>query len=62
MKKIKLIHTPTEHTSTVSPVSETQDYDYQHQHKHTDQVWNFTDDVFRIKGQKAIKYVQLAKI
>ena len=40
-----LFLTCTEHTSTVLPVSETQDYDYLIQVKGTDQTWSFRFDV-----------------
>ena len=33
-----LLLTCTEHTSTMSPVSESQDYDYQHQNKGIDRT------------------------
>ena len=45
--KIKLILTHTEHTSTTSPLNETQNCD-----KGTVQVWSFRD-VCRIEGQKS---------
>ena len=51
--------TCTEHTSTMSPVSEThdQDYDYYHQVRGADQVWRFKDDMCRIESQKALNCV-----
>ena len=55
-----LFLTCTEHTSTVSPVSEALDYDYWHQDKGTDQVWNFRYDVCRIESQKAMKCASFA--
>ena len=42
---VKLILTCTEHTSTMSPVDESQDYDYQDQDKTTYQSWSLNDDV-----------------
>ena len=55
-----LFLTCTEHTSTTSPVNETQDYDYLHQVRGGDQIWNFIDDVCRIESQKAMKCVSFA--
>ena len=47
----------TEHTSTMSPVSETQNFDYYHQIRGADQIWGFRDDMCRIESQKAMKCV-----
>ncbi len=57
---VKLILTCTGHTTTMSPVNETQRYDYQHQNKGSVQVWSFTNDVCRIESQKAMKCVHFA--
>ena len=40
-----LFLTCTDHISTMSPVSDTQDYDYLQQNKGIDQIWNFRNDV-----------------
>ena len=50
-----LFFTCTDHISTMSPVSETQDYDYLHHVKGAVKLWSFRDDIHRIKSQKAIK-------
>ena len=50
----------TEHTSTISPVSETQDYDCLHQIKGAVIIWSLRDDMYRIESQKAMKCVQFA--
>ena len=50
----------TEHTSTMSPVGEIQDYDYLHQVKGAVKSWSFRDDMCRIEGQKTMKYVPFA--
>ena len=50
----------TEHTSTVLPVSETQDYDYLIQIKGTDQIWSFRFDMCRIESQRDMKCVPFA--
>ena len=50
----------TEHTSTVLPVSETQDYDYLIQVKGTDQTWSFRFDMCRIESQRDMKCVPFA--
>ena len=42
----------TEHTSTMSPVIETQDYDYLHRVKGADQIWSFRDDMCIIESQR----------
>ena len=55
-----LFLTCTEHTSTTSPVNETQEYGYSHQVKGADQIWNFRDDVCRVKSQNAMKCVLFA--
>ena len=49
----------TQHTSTMSPVNEIQDYDYYHQIKGNYQIWSFRDELCRIESQKAVKCVQL---
>ena len=47
----------TEHTSTMSPVIETQDYDYLHRVKGADQIWSFRDDVeLRVKDMKCVPF------
>ena len=50
----------TEHTSTMSPVSETQDSDCLHQVKGTVIIWSLRDDMCRIESQKAMKCVPFA--
>ena len=55
-----LFLTCTEHTSTMSPVSETQDYGYLHLVKGTIKIWSLRDDMCRIESQKAMKCVQFA--
>ncbi len=52
-----LFLTCTEHTSTMSPVSETQDSDYLHQVKGAVKIWSFRDDMCRIESQKDMKCV-----
>ena len=53
-----LFLTCTEHTSTMSPVNETQDYDFLHRVKGTVIIWSLRDDMCRIESQKAMKCVQ----
>ena len=55
-----LFLTCTEHTSTMSPVSETQDYDCLHQVKGAVIIWSFRDDMCRIESHKAMKCVSFA--
>ena len=52
-----LFLTCTEHTSTMSPVSETQDSDYLLQVKGVVKIWSFRDDMCRIEIQKDVKCV-----
>ena len=52
--------TCTEHTSTMSPVNETQDYDYLHRVKGANQIWSFKDYICKIESQKAMKCVLFA--
>ena len=52
-----LFLTCTEHTSTISPVNETQDSDYLHQVKGAVKMWSFRDDMCRIESQKDMKIV-----
>ena len=47
-----LFLTCTEHTSTISPVSETQDYGYLNQVKGAVIIWTFRIDMCRIESQK----------
>ena len=55
-----LFLTCTEHTSTMLPVSEAQDYDYLHLIKGAVKIWSFRDDMCRIEIQKDMKYVPFA--
>ena len=55
-----LFLTCTEHTSTMSPVSETQDSDYLHQVKGAVKVWSFRDGMCSIESQKDMKCVPFA--
>ena len=50
----------TEHTSTMSPVNETQDYDCLYQVKGAVIIWSLRDDMCRIESQKAMDCVQFA--
>ena len=52
-----LFLTCTEHTSTMSPVSETQDSDYLHQVKGAVKIWSVRDYMCRIESQKDMKCV-----
>ena len=52
-----LFLTCTEHTSTMSPVSESQDYDCQHQNKGIDQIRNSRDDVCLQLKAKRLRYM-----
>ena len=55
-----LFLTCTEHTSTMSPVNETQDYYSLHSVKGTVIIWSLRDDMCRIESQKAMKCVLFA--
>ena len=55
-----LFLTCTEHTSTMLPVSEAQDYDYLHLIKGAVKIWSFRDDMCRIEIQKDMKCVPFA--
>ena len=55
-----LFLTCTEHTSTMSPVNETQDYDCLHRVKSTVIIWSLRDDICRIESQKSVKCVLFA--
>ena len=55
-----LFLTCTEHTSTMSPANETQDYDCLHQVKGTVIIWSLRDDMCRIESQEAMKCVPFA--
>ncbi len=55
-----LFLTCTEHTSTMSPVNETQDYDCLHRVKGAVIIWSLRDDMCRIESQKAMKCVPFA--
>ena len=55
-----LFLTCTEHTSTISPVSETQDYGYLNQVKGAVIIWTFRIDMCRIESQKSVKCVPFA--
>ena len=52
-----LFLTCTEHTSTVLPVSETQDYDYLIQVKGAVIIWTFRVDMCRIESQRGMNSV-----
>ena len=47
-----LFLTCSEHTSTMLPVNESQDYDHYHQVKGADQIWSVRDAMCRIESQK----------
>ena len=49
-----------QHTSTMSPVSKTQDYGYLHLVKGAVKIWSLRDDVCRIESQKAMECLQFA--
>ena len=55
-----LFLTCTEHTSTVLPVSETQDYDYLIQVKGAVIIWTFRVDMCRIESQRDMNSVPFA--
>ena len=55
-----LLLTFIEHTSTVLPVSETQDYDYLIHVKGADIIWTFRVDMCRIESQRDMKSVPFA--
>ena len=55
-----LLLTFIEHTSTVLPVSETQDYDYLIQVKGAVIIWTFRVDMCRIESQRDMKSVPFA--
>ena len=55
-----LLLTFTEHTSTVLPVSETQDYDYLIQVKGAVIIWTFRVDMCRIESQRDMKSIPFA--
>ena len=55
-----LFLTCTEQTSTMLPVSETQDYDCLHRVKGAVIIWSLRDDMCRIESQKAMKCVPFA--
>ena len=55
-----LFLTCTEHTSTMSPVSETQDYGYLNQVKGAAIIWTFRVDMCRIESHKSVKCVPFA--
>ena len=55
-----LFLTCTEHTSTMSSVSKTQDYCYLHLVKRPVKIWSLRDNVCRIESQKAMKCLQFA--
>ena len=50
----------TEHTSTMSPVNETQDYDCLHRVKGAVTIWSLREYMCRIESQKAMDCVQFA--
>ena len=55
-----LLLTFIEHTSTVLPVSETQDYDYLIQVKGAVIIWTYRVDMCRIESQRDMKSVPFA--